>query len=141
MAGTGIILGTLLVAVICYAVGLANVPNGIDTPAAVIPEFLALMFVAGILGVAASTGAFLISIFLQWLRSKWTFSVWLPLLLVPSLVFLVTLLTVGPTRGMDFVVLVTGMAFLHFGIYWTLLSLSGVFLDFFRRLLWKKNPS
>ena len=68
LAGAVIILGTLFVTFMSYVTGLATAPHGVDTPVAVIPEFLSLMFMAGAFAVLASTGLFLISTLLQWLR-------------------------------------------------------------------------
>jgi Na+/H+ antiporter NhaB len=135
LAGAVVILGTLLVALICYLIGLATAPHGIDTPVAVIPEFLMLMFMAGGFAVIASTASFLISTLLTWLRTKRRFPVWLPVVVVPLFTFIVVLLGFGETRGWDFVAVVTGSAFIYFGIYWTLLASSGAVLDFLRRKL------
>jgi hypothetical protein len=138
LAGAVIISGTLLFTLVCYFFGLATSSYGIDTPAAVIPEFLALMFMASVFAVAVSTGAFILSTLFQWLRSKWHFPVWLPLIIVPPLTFLVTLLVFGRARGLEFAALVTGMSFLFFSIYWTLFVSSGAVLDFIRHKLSKE---
>lgn len=135
LAGAVIILGTLFVTLVCYVVGLATAPQGIDNPVAVIPEFLALMFLAGVFAVAASTCSFLISAFLQWLRSKQYFPVWLPLFVVPLLTSLVAFLAFGRTGDRAFGWIETGMTFVYFGIYWTLLTSSAAVLDFLRRKL------
>lgn len=135
LAGAVVILGTLFVALVCYIVGLATAPQGIDTPVAVIPELLILMFMAGVSAVIVSTASFVISALLTWLRMKRQFPAWLPVIVIPLLTFVVVLLAFGQTRGMGFVALVTGLAFVYFGIYWTLLTSSGVVLDFFRRKL------
>jgi hypothetical protein len=135
LAGGVAILGTLLVTLVCYIIGLATASHGIDTPMAVIPEFLMLMFMAGVFAVIASTASFLISILLTWLRTKRHFPAWLPIVVIPMFTFIVVLLTFGQTRGLDFVAVVTGAAFVYFGIYWTLLASSGAVLDFFRRKL------
>jgi hypothetical protein len=135
LAGTVLILGTLLVVLVCYIIGLATAPQGIDTPAAVIPEFLMLMFMAGVFAVIASTASFLISVFLTCLRTKRQFPAWPPVIVVPLLTFVVVLLAFGQTRGMSFVALVTGLAFVYFGIYWTLLTSFSAVLDFARRKL------
>ncbi|MBA4147555.1 MAG: hypothetical protein H0X66_05530 [Verrucomicrobia bacterium] len=141
LAGAVVILGTLLVTLVCYIVGLATAPQGIDTPAAVIPEFLMLMFVTGVFAVAASTGSFVISTLLTWLRTKRPFPVWLPVVVIPLLTFVVVLLAFGQTRGMDFVALVTGLAFVYFAIYWTLLTSSSAVLGFARRKLSRERPA
>jgi len=135
LAGAVLILGTLFFALVCYMVGLATTSQGIDSPVAVIPEFLSLMFMAGAFAVVVSTGSFLISSLLQWLRSKRHFPVWLPFFFVPLLTFVVVFLAFGQTRDMTFVALVTGMAFVYFGIYWALLTSSATVLDFIRRKL------
>ena len=132
LAGAVVILGTLLVTLVCYIVGLATARQGIDTPVAVIPEFLMVMFMAGVFAVIASTVSFLISALLTWFRTKRQFPAWLPVLVIPLLTFIVVLLAFGQTRGMDFVALVTGLAFVYFGIYWTLLMSSSAVLDFAR---------
>jgi hypothetical protein len=141
LAGAVIILGTLFVTFVCYIVGLASAPQGIDTPVAEIPFFLTLMFMVGVFAIGVSTGSFLISTLLQWLRTKWHFSVWLPVFVVPLLTFLVVLLAFGRTRDMAFVELVTGMAFVYFGIYWILLMSSAAVLDFFRRKLSRQKAT
>jgi hypothetical protein len=141
LAGAVVILGTLLVALVCYIIGLAAAPHGIDTPVAVIPEFLMLMFMAGVFAVIASTASFLISVLLTWLRTKRRFPVWLPVVVVPLFTFIVVLLGFGETRGLDFVAVVTGSAFIYFGIYWTLLTLSNALLDFARRKLSRERPA
>ena len=133
LAGATVIVGTLLVALVCYVVGLATAPHGIDTPMAVIPEFLTLMFLAGAFAVSASTGSFLISLLLTWLRTKRHFPVWLPVMLVPVLTFIVVLVVCGRSKGMSFMAVVTGAAFVYFGIYWGLLTSSAAVLDFLRR--------
>lgn len=135
LAGAVVILGTLLVTLVCYIVGLATTPQGIDTPAAVIPEFLILIFTAGVFAVIASTASFVISALLTWLRTKRQFPAWLPVIVIPLLTFVVVLLGFGQTRGMDFIALVTGLAFVYFGIYWALLTSSSAVLDFVRRKL------
>lgn len=141
LAGATVILGALLVTMVCYIIGLATAPQGIDTPVAVIPEFLILMFMAGVIAVIASTASFVISALLTWLRTKRHFPAWLPVIIIPLLTFLVVLLAMGQTRGMDFVALVTGMAFVYFGIYWTLLTSSSAVLDFARRKLSRERPA
>ena len=133
LAGAVVILGTLLVTLLCYIISLATAPHGIDTPMAVIPEFLALMFMAGVFAVIASTASFLISILLTWLRSKRRFPAWLPVVVIPLITFVAVYLIYGRTRDMGFVGVATGLAFLYFGIYWTLLMTSEAVLDFFRR--------
>jgi hypothetical protein len=135
LAGAVVILGTLLVALVCYVIGLATAPHGIDTPVAVIPEFLSLMLMAGVFAVIASTASFLISVLLSWLRAKLRFPAWLPVVGVPLLTFVVVLPAFGRTRDMSFVAVVTGTAFVYFGVYWTLLTSSGAVLDFFHRKL------
>ncbi|MGZ4974156.1 MAG: hypothetical protein ACXWDN_15450 [Limisphaerales bacterium] len=133
LAGAVVIIGTLLVTLACYIVGIATATHGIDTPVAVIPEFLMLMFMAGVFAVIASTASFVISVLLTWLRAKRQFPAWLPVIVIPLLTFIVVLLAFGQTRGMDFVGLVTGLAFIYFGIYWALLTSSSAVLDFARR--------
>jgi drug/metabolite transporter superfamily protein YnfA len=135
LAGAVVILGTLFVTFVCYIVALATAPHGIDTPVAVIPEFLTLMFMAGVVAVVASTGSFLLSVLLMWLRSKRHFPAWLPIAVIPLLALLVVLLIFGRTKDMGFVAVVTGGVFLYFGIYWTLLTSSAAVLDFIRRKL------
>jgi hypothetical protein len=134
LAGAVVILGTLLVTGVCYLFGLATAPRGIDTPVAVIPEFLALMFTAGVFAVFLSTASFVVSVLLTWLRTKRHFPAWLPVIALPLVTFLVVLLLYGRTRDMSFVAVVTGLAFLYFGIYWTLFTSSGAVIDFLR---WK----
>jgi len=134
LAGAVVILGTLFFTLVCYVVGLATAPDGIDSPVAVLPELLVLMFTVGIFAIVVSTASFLISSLLQWLRSKWNFPVWLPLFIVPLLTCLVVLLASGPARDIAFFALVTGLAFIYFGVYWTLLMSSAAVLDF----LWRK---
>ena len=135
LAGAVVILGTLFVAFVCYVVGLATASEGIDIPVAEIPFFLMLMFMAGVFAVGASTASFLASVLLTWLRTKQHFPSWLPVLAVPLVAFVVVALAFGRTKGMDFVAVVTGSAFVYFGIYWTLLTSSGAVLDFLRRKL------
>jgi hypothetical protein len=135
LAGAVIIFGTLFVAFVCYLAGLATAPQGIATPFAVIPEFLMLMFTVSVFAVIVSTSSFLVSALLQWLRSKRHFPVWLPLLLIPVLTFLLVLVMFARTRGMAFVALITGMTFMYFGVYWTLLTSSAAVLDFLRHKL------
>jgi hypothetical protein len=135
LAGAVVILGTLFVTFVCYVFGLATAPHGIDTPVAVIPEFLTLMFMVGVFAVILSTASFVVSVLLTWLRAKRRFPVWLPVAAIPLLTFIVVLLLYGRTRDMSFVAVVTGTAFVYFGIYWTLLTSSGAVLDFFRRKL------
>jgi hypothetical protein len=131
LAGAVVIFGTLLVTLVCYIIGLATAPDGIDTPVAVIPEFLGLMFMAGFFAVMISTVSFVISVLLTWLRSKWPFPVWFPILAIPILTFVIVLLVSRPT-DLSLVALVTGAAFIYFSIYWTLLTSSGAALDYFR---------
>ena len=135
LAGAVVILGTLFATLIFYVVGLATAPNGIDTPVAVIPEFLMLMCIAGVFAFVASTGSFLISILLTWLRSKMRFPVWLPIAVIPLVAFLVVVLIYGRTKDMRFMSVVTGGVFVYFGIYWTLLTSSAALLDFIRAKL------
>lgn len=127
------ILGTLLVTFVCYVVGVATAAGGIDNPIAVIPEFFALMFLAGVFAVVFSTAAFVVSVLLTWLRAKRFFPAWLPVFAVPLVTFLVVVLLYGRTREMSFVAVVTGLAFVYFGIYWTLLTSSGAVIDLLRR--------
>ena len=137
LAGAVVIFGTLLVTFVCYVIGLATAPHGIDTPVAVIPEFLTLMFMAGVFAVIVSSASFLISTLLNWLRTKRSFPAWLPVLAIPLFTFAVVVFAFGQTRGLSFVAVVTGTAFVYFGIYWTLLTSSGAVLDFCRRKLSK----
>jgi hypothetical protein len=137
LAGAVVILGTLLVTFVCYIIGLATAPDGIDTPMAVIPEILMLMFMAGVFAVIASTASFLISVLLTWLRTKRHFPAWLPVVAIPLLSFLVVLPIFGQTRGLNFVAALTGAVFVYFGIYWTLLTSSSTVLNFLRRKLWR----
>jgi hypothetical protein len=74
-------------------------------------------------------------VFLTWLRAKRRFPAWLPVVGVPLLTFIVVLLVFRETRDMSFVAVVTSLAFVYFGIYWTLLTSSGAVIDFFRRKL------
>jgi len=141
LAGAVVILGTLLVALVCYIVGLATASQGIDTPVAVIPEFLMLMSMAGVFAVIVSTASFVISTLLTWLHTKRQFPAWLPVIVIPLLTFVVALLAFGQTRGMVFVALVTGLAFVYFGIYWTLLTSSSAVLDFARRKLSREKTT
>jgi len=141
LAGAVVILGTLLVTLVCYLVGLATAPQGIDTPAAVLPEFLMLMLMVGVFAVIASTASFVISALLTWLRTKRQFPAWLPVIVIPLITFVVVLLAFGQTRGMDFVALATGLAFVYFGIYWTLLTSSSAVLDFARRKLSRERTA
>jgi hypothetical protein len=141
LAGATIILGTLFVTFVCYLLGLAKAHDSFDTPAAELPFFLSLMFMSGIFAVIASTVSFLISVFLTWLRTKRRFSVWLPIVVVPLLTFIVVLPVFGRTRGLDFVWVATGLAFLYFGIYWTLLTSSGAVLDFLRRIFSRRTTA
>ena len=134
LAGAVVILGTLLVTFVCYLLGLATAPAGIDNPIAMIPEFLALMFMAGVFAVVLSTASFGVSVLLTWLRTKRHFPVWLPVIAVPLVTFLVVLLLYGRTRDMSFVAVVTGLVLVYFGIYWTLLTSSGAVIDFLRRM-------
>jgi hypothetical protein len=133
LAGAVVILGTLFVTFVCYIIGLATASGGIDTPMAEIPLFLMLMFMAGVVAVSASTGSFLISVLLTWLRSKRRFPAWLPVIAIPLLAFVVVFLIHGQTKDMAFVAIVTGAVFVYFGIYWTLLTSSSAVLDFLRR--------
>lgn len=135
LAGAVVILGTLLVTVVSYVIGLATAPHGIDTPVAVIPEFLMLVFTAGVFAIIISTASFLISVLLTWLRTKRYFPAWLPIVAIPLLTFVVVLLVFGRTKDMNFVETMTGTAFVYFGVYWALLTSSGAVLDFFRRKL------
>lgn len=132
LAGAVVILGTLLVTLVCYIVGLATDSKGLDTPVAEIPFFLSLMFMAGVAAIIASTSSFLISIFLLWLRSKRPFPFWLPILMVPLLTSVFVLLIFGSAKDMQFMAATTGMAFVYFGIYWTILMSSSAVLDFLR---------
>ena len=135
LAGAVVILGTLFVALVCYVIGLATAPHGIDTPMAMIPEFLTLMFMAGVFALVVSTSSFLISVLLTWLRTKRHFPAWLPVIVVPVLTYIAVLLAFGRTMDMAFMAAVTGAAFVYFGIYWTLLTSSAAVLDFLRRRL------
>ncbi|MDB6021605.1 MAG: hypothetical protein JWQ04_1462 [Pedosphaera sp.] len=133
LAGAVIILGTLLFTFVCYVAGLATAPHGIDTPVAVIPEFLMLMFMAGLVAVIASTGSFLISTLLTWLRTKRHFPAWLPIAVVPLVAFLIIFLIFGRTKDLAFIAAGAGGVFVYFGIYWTLLTTSAAVLDFIFR--------
>lgn len=135
LAGAIVILGTLLVTCMCYLIGLANAPHGIDTPVAMIPEFLSLMFMAGVVAVAASTGSFLISSFLIWLRAKRQFPAWLPIFVIPTVAFVTVFLIFGRTKDMIFVTVLTGAVFVYFGVYWTLLTSSSAVLDYVHQKL------
>lgn len=139
LAGAGVILGTLAVTFVFYVTGLATAPHGIDTPVAVVPEFLMLMFMAGVVAVTASVGSFLISVILTWLRSLRRFPVWLPVVLIPLLTFVVVLLIYARSKDMVFMTTVTGAVLVYFGIYWTLLTMSGAALDFLRRKLSRRK--
>ena len=133
LAGATVILGTLLVTAVGYFAGLVTSPGGIENPVAVIPEFLSLMLMCGAYAVIASTCSFLISVLLQWVRSKWLFPVWLPLIVVPLVTLLVTLPLFEQTRGLPFVELVTGTAVIYFGIYWLVLATSAAVLNYLKR--------
>lgn len=50
-----------------------------------------------------------------------------------ALTLVVVLLSHGLRNDLSFVAAVTGTAFVYFGIYWTLLTSSGVVVDFVRR--------
>ena len=139
LAGAVVILGTLLVTFVCYIIGLATASGGIDTPVAEIPMFLMLMFMAGVVAVSASTGSFLISVLLTWLRSKRRFPAWLPVIGIPLLAFVAVFLIHGQTKDMVFVAIVTGAVFVYFGIYWTLLTSSSAVLDFLRRKFMRED--
>ncbi len=141
LAGAVVILGTLLVTFVCYVVGLATAPEGIDTPVAEIPFFLTLMFMAGVVAVSASTGSFLISVLLTWLRSKRHFPGWLPVIAIPLLAFVIVFLIWGQTKGVVFVAIMTGAISLYFGTYWTLLTSSSAVLDFLRRKLIREKTA
>ena len=133
LAGAVVIFGTLLVALVCYIIGLARAAHGIDTPAAEIPFFLTLMCMAGLFALIASTGSFLVSTLLTWLRAKRHFPAWVPVVAIPLMTFGFVLPVFGRSKGLDFVAVVTGAVFIYFGIYWALLMSSAAFLDFFRR--------
>ncbi len=133
LAGAVVILGTLLATFVCYIIGLVTASGGVDTPMAEIPQFLLLMFMAGVVAVSASTGSFLISVLLTWLRSKRRFPAWLPVIAVPLLAFVVVFLIHGQTKDMAFLAIVTGAVFAYFGTYWTLLTSSSAVLDYLRR--------
>ena len=135
LAGAVVIFGTLFVTFVCYVLGLTTAVHGIEMPAAEIPFFLTLMFMAGVVAVTASTGSFLISVLLTWLSSKRHFPAWLPIIAIPLLAFVVVFLMFGQTKDMIFVAVVTGGVFIYFGIYWTLLTSSSAVLDFLRRSL------
>jgi hypothetical protein len=93
------------------------------------------MFMAGVFAVIVSTASFLTSVLLTWIRTKRRFPAWLPVFVIPLLAFIVVLLAFGRTRDRGFVGVVTGAAFVYFGVYWTLLTSSGAVLDFCRRKL------
>jgi drug/metabolite transporter superfamily protein YnfA len=135
LAGAIIILGTLFVAFAIYAVGLLTSSDGIDTPVAEIPAFLMWMLMASVVAVVASTGSFLITAFLQWMRSKRHFSVWLPIVVMPVLTFLIVYLTCIQTKDMAFMASVTGGIFVYFTIYWIVVNSSAAVLDIIRRKL------
>ena len=142
LLASGIVsLGTVLVTVVCYFIGLTRSHDSFDTPAAEIPLFLMVMFAALVLAAIASAGSFVISVFLTWLRTKRPFSAWLPVFIIPVLTFLATLPVFGAARGIDFVWTVTGLTFVYFGIYWTLLTSSGALLDFLRKKFSKQTTN
>ena len=141
LAGAVVILGTLLVTLVCYVVGISTTPDGIDTPAAEVPAFLMLMLTVFLAAITASTGSFVISVFLTWLRTRWKFPAWLPVLVIPSLAFLVLFLIFGRSKDIGFIGLLTGAVFFYFGLYWTLLASSSALLDFLRRKLWKQKAA
>ncbi len=99
------------------------------------------MLMAGVFAVIASTASFMISALLSWLRTKRQFPLWLPVIVIPLLAFVVVLLAFGHSRGTDFVALVTGLVFVYFGIYWTLLVSSSAVLDFARRKLSRERTA
>jgi hypothetical protein len=133
LAWAVVILGTLGVTLAGYVWGLSTTPDAMDTPVAAFAAFLGVMIMTGLFAVGASTGCFLVSVLLSWLRSQKQFPVWLPVILVPTVTFFFMLLLVWGTQDLSFVGLVTGLVFVYFGVYWTLLTFSGAVLDFFRR--------
>ena len=141
LAGAVVILGTLMVTLVFYVIGLASSPQGIETPVAVLPEFLALMFTVGVFAVLVSTASFLLSVLLTWLRTKRNFPAWLPVVTIPVLAFVVVLLVFGRTIDKGFVAAVSGAAFVYFGTYWTILTSSGAVLDFFSRKFWNRKTA
>lgn len=141
LAGAAVILGTLSVACGSYLVGLATAPGGIDNPVGVIPEFLTLMFTAGVFAVMVSSASFLVSVLLTWLRTKRRFPAWLPVALVPLVTFVVVLLGFGKSRGLDFAAVVAGLALVYFGIYWAVLVCSSAVLDFLARKFSRRSSA
>ena len=139
LAGAVVISGTLLVAFVCYIIGLTTAAGGIDTPPAEFSLFLMIMFMTAVFAVMASTASFLVSVFLTWLRTKRPFPVWAPILLVPVLTLAIILPIFRKTQGIDFVLVVTGVAFVYFGIYWTILTSSAAVLDFLRQSFFRKT--
>ena len=133
LAGMAVMVGTVLFAAACYLILLATAPEGIENPVAGIPEFLMLMFMAGVFAVAVSTGLFLISVFLTVLRSKRSFPVWLPVLIVTLVAFAAACLALAGTGDWASIVFLTVASFVYFGTYWTILTSSAAVLDFFRR--------
>ena len=138
LAGAVVIFGSLLVALVCYAFGLSTATHGIESPFAVIPEFLSVMFMVGFLAVIISTVCFLISVLLVWLRAKCHFPAWIPVVGVPIVAFVVLLAFRGAS-DMRFGALMAGLSFVYFGVYWTILTLSGVVLDFLCRMVSNKK--
>jgi hypothetical protein len=135
LAGAVVILGTLGVMLAGYAWGLSTTPDAMDTPVAAFAAFLGVLIMTALFAVGASAGCFLVSVLFTWMRSQKHFPVWLPVIFLPTVTFFFMLLLFWGTQDLSLVGIVTGLVFVYFGVYWTLLTFSGAVLDFIRRRL------
>ena len=139
LAGTAVVLSTLLVTLVCYVLAAATSPHGAGNLLEPMPSFAAFMFAGFVVALIAAAGSFLLSIVLTWLRSKKHFPGWLPVAIVPLVALVVLLLLFGQVQYTIFIAIVTGSVFVCFGIYWTVLASSPAVLGFVRRQLCREK--
>ena len=132
LAGTTLIGGALVFMAVCYVAGIATSIEGIDSPAAAVPEFLLLMLLAGGVAIAVSTGCFLVSVLLTLVRWKWRFWSWLPLLLAPAFGFPIAYGFFGQAEDGTFALVVASTLSVCFALYWAVLMGSAAVVDFFK---------
>jgi hypothetical protein len=131
-AGAAVVLTTLFVSLLCYIAGVATAPHAAGSLLEPMPSFATWMLAGFVIAAIASIGSFLASLVLTWLRSKWPFPGWIPVLVIPLLALVALLLLCGELRYTIFIALSTVAVFLCFGIYWAVLT-SRALLDFLRR--------
>ncbi len=139
LAGSAVVVSTLLVTLVCYALAAATAPHGAGNLLEPMPSFASFMFAGFVVALVAAAGSCLLSVVLTWVRSKKHFPGWLPVAIVPLVALVVLLLLFGQVQYTIFIAIVTGTVFVCFGIYWTVLTSSPAVLGFLRRQLCRER--